>query len=451
MDLTLKNNREFYGKMLSIAVPVTISNLISSALSLVDNIMIGQLDAQHISATGLANQVTFILMLMFFGINSGTCIFVAQYWGNNDHASIKKVMAISYLISTSLAAVFFAVSFFFTEDIMTMLTQDAKVVELGVQYLKILAPSFLLSGLGAPILFATRSVNNARIGMYATSFSIIVNAVLNYILIFGKLGFPVLGIRGAAIATVIARVVEFATLKLLSKKYTPVLGINLRDMLTIPRELFGRVVRKALPVIANEGFWSLGMAAITVIYAKISTQASAAIFVADTVRMIFTVISFGIGNAAAVMLGNALGSGEVEKAIDFNKKFLVINVILGFIMGACLASVSSLIVNNFYNLDADASSIAITALYILSLSLPMKFYNLVTITGTFRAGGDTIFSLIIETFGVWGVGVPMTYLTGIVLGLPIPWVVVAANADELFKVIAGTPRVLSNKWARRLV
>ncbi len=451
MNLSIKNNRDFYDKMLSIAVPVTISNLISSALSLVDNIMIGQLDAQHISATGLANQISFILMLIFFGINSGTCIFVAQYWGNGDKSSVKKVMAISYLISTALAAVFFLISFFFTESIMSMLTRDARVVELGVRYLRILAPSFLLSGIGAPIMFATRSVNSAKIGMYASTASIVVNAVLNYILIFGKLGLPALGISGAAIATVIARVVELSLLIYLSQKLTPVLSIGIKDIFIIPKDLFNKVVKKALPVIANEGLWSLGMAAITVIYAKISTEASAAIFVADTVRMIFTVISFGVGNAAAVMLGNALGNGEIQKAIDYNKKFLTINVLLGIIMGTCLYLVSKFIVTTFYNLDESASSMAIAALHILAFSLPMKFYNLVTITGTFRAGGDTVFSLIIETFGVWGVGIPITYFTGLVLGLPLHWVVLAANADELFKVLAGTPRVLSNKWAKRLV
>lgn len=437
--------------MLGIAIPITISNLVSSSLNLVDNVMIGQLDAVHVSATGLANQITFVLMLLLFGINSGTCIFVAQFWGKGEESKIKHVMGISYLFSGAVSLLFFVVSFFSSAPIMHFFTHDARAVELGSTYLKIIAPSFLLMGLSAPLSFATRSINQAKIGMYASSTSLILNTALNYVLIFGKFGAPALGIAGAALATLISRIVEAMMVIGYSKKYAQVLQIGCRDLLTVPREMFQNVLKKSAPVIVNEGVWSLGMSAMTLIYARISTTASAAVFIAETIRMVFTVISFGVGNASAVMIGNLLGDGKREEAIAYNKKFLQINTILGVLMGTAVYLLAPLIVNYFYRLDAEVSEIAIWTIRVIGMMLPFKFYNLVMIIGTFRAGGDTVFSMLLEAISVWGVGVPAVYITGLVIGIPIPYVVLAANLDEMFKFIVGTPRVISNKWAKTLV
>lgn len=451
MSLTYKDNKDFYNKMLGIAIPITVSNLVSSSLNLVDNVMIGQLDAVHVSATGLANQITFVLMLLFFGINSGTCIFVAQSWGKREESSIKHVMGISYLLTGAVALIFFVASFFYPLPIMRFFTNDLRAVELGEIYLRIIAPSFLFMGLSAPLSFATRSINKAKIGMYASSTSLILNTALNYILIFGKLGFPAMGIAGAALATLISRAVEAAMIIGYSGKYARVLIIRWRDLFSVPRDLFQTVLKKCAPVIVNEGAWSLGMSAMTLIYARISTTASAAVFIAETIRMVFTVISFGVGNASAVMLGNLLGEGRRDEAIDYNKKFLQINTILGVLMGTTVYLLAPFIVNYFYRLDAEVSGIAIWTIRVIGLMLPIKFYNLVMIIGTFRAGGDTVFSMLIEAVGVWGVGVPAVYITGLIIGLPIPLVVLAANLDEVFKFFAGLPRVLSNKWAKTLV
>lgn len=451
MNLSYRNNREFYRGMLGIAIPVTVSNLVSSSLNLVDNVMIGQLDAMHVSATGLANQITFVLMLLLFGINSGTCIFVAQFWGKREERKMKYVMGISYLLSGLMSLIFFIISFVFPEAMMRFFTHDLKVVALGVVYLKIIAPSFLLMGLSAPLSFATRSINKAKIGMYASSTSLVLNTVLNYILIFGKFGAPALGIAGAALATTLSRIVETAMIFGYSRRYAQVLLISPRDLFRVPGEMFCTVLKKSAPVIVNEGAWSLGMSAMALIYARISTAASSAVFIAETVRMVFTVISFGVGNASAVMIGNLLGDGKREAAIAYNKKFLQINTLLGILMGAAVYLLAPMIVNSFYDLEKDVSEIAISTIRVIGIMLPFKFFNLVMIIGTFRAGGDTVFAMAIEAFSVWGVGVPAVYITGMILGIPVPFVVLAANLDELFKFFVGFPRVISNKWAKTLV
>lgn len=450
-NLSIKKNPEFYKKLLSIAIPVTISNLVSSSLSLVDNVMIGQLDASHISATGLANQITFVLLLLTFGINSGTCIFVAQYWGKREESKIRNVVAISYMLSGLSSLLFFGFAFFFSSPIMGFLTVDPRVVELGGVYLKIIAPSFLFHAITAPLLFSTRSIGNARIGMYASTASLIINTILNYALIFGKLGLPEMGIAGAALATLIARMIEALIMVAYIRLYIPTLRISWSDFTSIPKDMLRNVLRKASPVIANEGLWSLGMSAMTLIYARISTGASAAFFIADTIRMIFTVLSFGVGNASAVMLGNALGEGKKELAVDYNKKFLLINTLLGIIMGAMVFILAPIIVLRLYDIEAEVAMMAIASLRVIGTMLPFKFFNIVMIIGTFRAGGDTVYSMLLEATGVWGVGVPAAYLAGLAFGLPVPLVVLASNMDEVFKFFVGIPRILSNKWAKTLV
>ncbi|MDO4754168.1 MAG: MATE family efflux transporter, partial [Bacillota bacterium] len=236
-----------------------------------------------------------------------------------------------------------------------------------------------------------------------------------------------------------------------SKRFTPILIIGFRHILGIPKKMFQNIIKKSLPVIINEGVWSLGMSAMALIYARISTTASAAVFIAETVRMIFTVLSFGVGNASAIMIGNLLGEGDRKKAIEYNTKFLQLNTILGMIMGGTVFVLAPFIVNGFYNLDREVADISIQTIRIIGIMLPFKFYNLVMIIGTFRAGGDTVFSMLIEAVSVWGVGVPAVYITGILMGIPVPYVVLAANADEVFKFFVGLPRVLSNKWAKTLV
>ncbi len=450
MDLRIKNNRDFYQKTLHIAIPVTISNFVSSALHLVDNVMIGQLDASHISAAGLANQMTFVLMLLFFGINSGTSIFIAQFWGKKDTEKIKKVLAVSLLFSGIASILFFVIAFFGTDKVLSMMTKDPHVRELGVTYLKTVAPSFFLIALVFPLTFATRSIGLAKLGMYASGVSILTNTLLNYLLIFGKFGFPMLGIKGAAIATVLARMLEAGLLLLYIYRHLPILQIRICDFYTIPKKLLRDILKKAVPVILNEGFWSTGIATMTFIYARISTEASAAIFVCETIRMLFTAIAFGIGNSAAVLIGNTLGEGNKKLAIEYNAKYLVLSLLVGALMGLLIALSAKFIVTNFYNLTPETAALTISAVYMTSLIFPFKFYNLTMIVGTFRAGGDTVFSMLLEAVSVWLVAVPATYLAGLIFCLPLPLVVIISKSDEFFKFFVGLPRVLSGKWANIL-
>lgn len=451
ISLGYKKNLDFYKLLITISIPIVIQNLISSSLNLVDNVMIGQLGETYIAATGLANQIYFIMTLILFGGNSGISIYIAQYWGKKETDKIKSVLSIGLIFALFVSTIFFIIGFVFPTQTLALMSKDTAVVSLGASYMRIVSLSYIITAISFAFGFSSRSVGHPKLPMTAAVVSLMINTVLNYILIFGKFGFPVMGIEGAAIATLIARVVEFIIIIGGIYKTIPVLAVSFKNFFTISSDLVKKVGKTAFPVILNEGFWSLGMTAYALVYARIGTEAVAAVMITNTVNNLFMVVGFGLGNASSVMLGNTLGAGEIDKAIDYNKKFLALSIIGGVIVGALIMAIGPFLVRNLYQLTPESYDITLKTLFILALFMSFKFYNTIIVIGTLRSGGDTVYSMAMEITSVWLIGVPLAALGGFVFKLPVYWVVAMVNIEEVFKVLIGLPRLLSNKWAKRLV
>ena len=451
ISLGYKKNLDFYKLLITISIPIVIQNLISSSLNLVDNVMIGQLGETYIAATGLANQIYFIMTLILFGGNSGISIYIAQYWGKKETDKIKSVLSIGLIFALFVSTIFFIIGFVFPTQTLALMSKDTAVVSLGASYMRIVSLSYIITAISFAFGFSSRSVGHPKLPMTAAVVSLMINTVLNYILIFGKFGFPVMGIEGAAIATLIARVVEFIIIIGGIYKTIPVLAVSFKNFFTISSDLVKKVGKTAFPVILNEGFWSLGMTAYALVYARIGTEAVAAVMITNTVNNLFMVVGFGLGNASSVMLGNTLGAGEIDKAIDYNKKFLALSIIGGVIVGALIMAIGPFLIRNLYQLTPESYDITLKTLFILALFMSFKFYNTIIVIGTLRSGGDTVYSMAMEITSVWLIGVPLAALGGFVFKLPVYWVVAMVNIEEVFKVLIGLPRLLSNKWAKRLV
>ena len=451
ISLGYKKNKVFYSTLLTIAVPIVIQNLISSSLNLVDNVMIGQLGETYIAATGLANQIFFIMTLMLFGGNSGISIYIAQYWGNKQYDKIKSVLSIGLVFALMISSVFFILGFVFPQQVLGVLSKDAAVIREGANYMRIVSLSYVITAISFAFGFSARGVGKPKLPMIASVVSLLINTVLNYMLIFGHFGFKAYGIEGAAIATLIARVVELIIIIYGVYRFIPVLSVSVSDFLGIKKETVKSVGKTALPVIFNEFFWSLGMTAYALVYARIGTDAVAAVMISNTVNNLFMVVGFGLGNASAVMLGNALGAGEIKRAIEYNKKFLALSILLGIVIGGLITLTAPFIVTKLYKLTPESYKITQMTLQILSVFIAFKFYNTIIIIGTLRSGGDTLFSMILEISCVWLIGVPLALIGAFVLKLPVFWVVALVNIEEIFKVLLGLPRILSNKWAKKIV
>lgn len=449
--LEYKKNRNFYKMLISIGIPIAIQNLISSSFALVDNIMLGQLSEKYIAAAGLANEMTFIFILICFGAASGGAIFIAQFWGSKQVDKIRQVVSASSMVAGAIAIGFVMAALLIPEAVMSMMTKDPEVRLLGTRYLRIISPTYLLMALSFPSGFAARSVGMPKMVMYSSIIGIALNTLLNYILIFGNFGAPSLGIEGAAIATLISKTLEVALLFGLIKRNIPMIIPRLSSVFKIDKEIWNGFFKKSLPVMVHEGLWSLGTTISVLIYSAISTEAVSAAIISVTFVRFFSVLSTGIGSAGAVILGNTLGEGDVKKAVIYNKKILSINVINGIFFGIILYFSSEFLVTNLYNVDPLVKGYAVKCLKVLAILLWLKFFNLITITGTFRSGGDTTFAMILEIGSVWLVGIPMAYFGGIILGLPIHIVMLMYSSEEVVKLIIGIPRIVSEKWAKVLV
>jgi len=451
VSLGINKNKEFYKMLFTISIPIVIQNLISSSLNLVDNVMIGQLGETFIAATGLANQIFFIMTLILFGGNSGISIYIAQYWGKKETDKIKSVLSIGLIFALFISALFFIIGFVFPTQVLGLMSKDSEVVYYGTLYMRIVSLSYIITAISFAFGFSTRSVGHPKLPMKAAVISLLINTGLNYILIFGHLGFDPLGIEGAAIATLIARIVELIIILTGVYKTIPVLSVSLKNIFTIEWDLAKKVGKTALPVIFNEGFWSLGMTAYALVYARIGTDAVAAVMITNTVNSIFMVVGFGLGNASSVMLGNTLGAGEIDRAIDYNKKFLTLSIFLGIIVGFLITLTSPFLVKSLYSLTPESYTITIKTMRILAFFMAFKFYNTIIIIGTLRSGGDTLFSMLLEISCVWLIGVPLAFFGAFILDLPVYLVVALVNIEEIVKMILGLPRIISNKWAKRLV
>ncbi|MDH8677242.1 MATE family efflux transporter [Fusibacter bizertensis] len=451
VSLSYKKNTAFYKMLFTISIPIVIQNLISSSLNLVDNVMIGQLGETLIASTGLANQIFFIMTLILFGGNSGISIYIAQFWGKKETDKIKSVLSLGLIFALFVSLIFFMVGFFFPSQVLGLMSQDPEVVKYGTQYIQIVSISYIITAISFTFGFSSRSVGNPKLPMKASVISLLINTGLNYVLIFGHLGFESMGIRGAAIATLIARVVELIIILSGIYRTMPVLAISIKNFFTIEKEIVKKVGKTALPVIFNEAFWSLGMTVYALVYARIGTEAVAAVMITNTVNSIFMVVGFGLGNASSVMLGNTLGAGEIPKAIEYNKRFLALSILCGIVIGLAITLTAPLIVKNLYNLTEESYALTIHTLKVLALFMSFKFYNTIIIIGTLRSGGDTLYSMLLEITCVWLIGVPLAFIGAFVLKLPVYYVVALVNIEEIVKLFLGLPRLLSNKWAKRLV
>ncbi|KXG73748.1 MATE family efflux transporter [Thermotalea metallivorans] len=450
MNPTYLKDKHFYKTMLGIALPIALQNLISSSLNMVDTVMIGRLGETEIAAVGLANQVFFLFILLTFGVNSGCAIFIAQFWGKKDIFNIRRVLGLALISGGMISLSFAAGAFFVPSFILSIFTKDKTVIELGAQYLRIVSFSYFITAISFAYGFASRSIGKAKLPMMVSAVSLLSNTVLNYLLIFGKMGFPAMGLRGAALATLIARSIElFLMLKMIYKD-GEVLAGKIKEMLNLDLGFMAKVFQTALPVILNEGFWSLGMVMYSIAYARISTEAIASIQISNTVQNVFMVVAMGLGNSCAVMLGNEIGAGHRKKAISYAATFSILGPVLGAAMGFVLILASPFILSLF-KVSPTVYENAHRILILMGLFMAARIFNTILIVGILRSGGDTKFSLFLEMGSVWLLGVPLAFVGAILWKLPVYWVYALISLEELLKASIGLPRVISKKWVRNVV
>ncbi len=445
-------DREYFRLLVKLAFPIALQSLITSVLSMVGVIMIGQLGAASIAAVGLANQVWFLLNLLLFGIVSGCAMFMAQLWGKKDISNIRRVLGIAVKLGLGAALVFWSLAVFFPSEVLKIFTEDKAVIELGSDYLQIYGWSFGFYAVTTAYGASLRSTGFVRLPLVVSTTALGFNILIAYPLILGwkAIGFTALGVTGAAIAALIARFLE--CLLMVGAVYWGHINpsaASLHDLFELDVKFLLAVLKPVLPVITNEFLWSTGVTAYSVIYAHIGTNAIAAINIVATIDQLVFVIFLGIGSATAILVGNFIGQGENEKAYKYAGRSLGIEIIGSVFMGFLVFLFAGNLLQ-LYKVSPEVIFDARRILVVLAMGLSVRSANSLIIVGILRSGGDTRFSLFLDGIIIWLVGVPITAAGAFLFNLPIALVYALTLTEECAKFILGLSRYLSRKWIHDL-
>lgn len=450
MSLSFLKDRVFLREMFTIAIPISLQQLINASLNMVDVVMVGQLGEATIAALGLSNQVFFVMILLLFGTSSGMAIFTAQFWGKQEIESIRKVLGMSVIVSSGIALLFSIAAVVMPHTLLDLYTNDPEVIRIGEKYLRIVGLSYIPVAIATAYSSVLRSIQLVRIAVIASAIALLFKTILGYILIFGYLGFPALGVEGAAIGTASGWILELILLfGLIYAQKTP-LAASFQEIFIFEFAFFARVIKTTLPAIANELFWSVGITTYNAIYAHIGTDSIAAVNVNITIEDLAFVVFIGLGNACGVMVGNRIGAGKSDEAYEIVRRIAILSVLSAWVIGLIIL-ISRDAVVSLYNLSPSGEHNVRMLMLVMAGAFWIRMFNFVTFIGALRAGGDTRFSLLMEIFSIWVIGVPVAYLGAFVLDLPVYLVYLLVMLEELFKVFISLWRIRSGKWIHDLV
>lgn len=447
---SIKNDRAFLRKTIMLAGPIAIQGFLNNILNMSDSLMIGSLGEASIAAVGLANKVFFVFSLLCFGICSGSSVLTSQYWGKKDIVHIKKVLGISIICSIIGSLLIAIPAIVMPELVMRIFTNDEEAIMIGAAYLSVVAFSYPINAISQCYITVLRCMNQVKEPVIISFLALFVNMGINYILIFGKFGAPRLGAPGTAVGTLIARLFEcVAILTVLHIKKSPVVR-KIKDMFVIERKFVAHFIRTALPVIVNEFMWGLGVTMYSLVYGRMGNDSVAAITITQTFEQLFSVVFQSISASTAVILGNEMGANHLDKAEEYAKNFMFLQVMLTLVVGCALYFVRWPIIS-LYNVSEEVGHYSALCFVSFICYMPSKMFNYVNIVGVLRSGGDTLSCLILDTTGVWCIGIPMAVLGGLILKQPIYIVYAMVLSEEIYKTILGYLRYRKKKWLRNLV
>jgi putative MATE family efflux protein len=441
--------KSFSKNLAKLMIPLAIMQFFNAGLALVDNIFIGQLGEVSVAAVSVAYQIYFIISLIYFGINSGSVIFTAQYWGSQDIHNIRRVVVLNVIINAIVGVIFTLTAELIPEKLISLYSSDPAVIELGAKYLQIYAIGYIVFGFSQAFYGILRSTERVRVPMTINSITLIVNTILGYCLIFGKAGFPKMDTLGAATANCTARILETIVLIAFLLLTRSILIRDIREIFPIPTAFITRFFRTAMPVVINEVMWSVGITMYGSIYAHINTEAMAATTISSTLENLAFVPFQALCIACAVMVGNRIGADEFPLAKLYARKTLNIALCLGVLMGMIMFLSKDFFLE-FYKFADTTRASASLIITILSVCLVIKSWNMMMFVGILRAGGDTRFALILEICTLWLYGVPFAWIGANLFHLPIHMVVAIVLSEELFKAIVVFFRYRSSRWIHQL-
>lgn len=443
----------FYKEVVTLAVPIVLQNLITSSLGLLDTFMVGMLGEGPMAAVTLANIPVFVILLMTFGLQSGAAVLISQLYGKGDYGSINEVLGIGVYAAGGLTLLFGCVMWFLPVPFMGVFGNDPIVVELAVKYAKIIAFSLLFDSLTQVYIAAHRSMANPKLGLYILAAAMVSNTFLNWVFIFGKLGAPAMGVEGAALATLLSRIIEFAIALVhifLGKGFRVKPALLFRPSADMLRRYF----RYATPVVLNETLWGLGTSLYPTIMGHMegSQAILAAYGISGNLERVCTVMVFAIAGAAAIIIGREIGAGRRDTVYEVGLALDTLSFLVGLMVGLVFIAVTYLffapVVYPVFHLSGEAASIATMMNVVVFASLSVRSFNTANIVGVLRGGGDVRVASVIDVAPLWLAALPTAFLAGIVFRWGILPVYLCVTLENVVKFFLGMWRLRSGAWIR---
>lgn len=443
----------FYKKLFLIAIPITLQQFMQNFVNMLDTIMVGQLGAVEIASVGLGNQIFFILNMILFGISSGGSVFIAQFWGKKDIEKIQQTLGIMLFFATGISLILMLAALAVPEFLISLYSKDDVVIRTGAKYLRSVCFSYPIMAVGFAFQFAFRGTEHVRLPMISTIISVVFNSVLNFLFIFGfsfyifgiGISVPKLGVVGAGIATVISRTIETCFLLIVSysNKYEPC--TSLKNFFSFNRYHIAKFLKISFPVIFNESLWGFGITFENAIFARAGTAAIASFNITGTISQLTWVIFIGCGNAAGIIIGKYIGSGQEKSARQYANKVAVFMPVLALFIALLLYPLA-VSLPYLFKVDPAILTQAKYMLLILACFYPFNAFNMCYIVGVCRSGGDTKYAAFHDLFWLWFIAVPLGFLSALVLHCPPYLIYLCLLSENFVKVFPGILRLKSGKW-----
>lgn len=441
--------RIFYRKLWGLVFPIAIQNLMTALVSASDAFMLGFVSQTSLSAVSLATQIQFVHNLFMLALTIGATTLAAQYWGKGDTDSVEEILAIVLKISMAVSVVFFIAAMFFSGFLMRIFTNDIRLIQAGIPYLRIVSVSYLFMGFSQIYLCIMKNSGRTAKSTIYGSVAVVINIGFNVIFIFGLAGFPAMGIAGAALATTVSRALELL-LTIYENMHRSLVCVRLKYIRNSSKKLKKDFWHYTTPVLGNELVWGCGFTMFSVIMGHLGSDAVAANSVANILKNIIACVCNGIGIGAGIIVGNELGKGEMERATEYGNRLFKLAVFAGTVSGLILLAVSPVLRIFTGSLSAQAHSYLKNMMYICTYYMIGKSVNATVIAGVFCAGGDTKFGLKCDAVTMWVILIPIGMITAFVLKLPIMVVYFIISMDEIIKLPAVYRHYKKYNWVRNL-
>ncbi len=442
-------DKKFYKTVAGIAVPIALQGLITTGVNVMDTVMIGAVGETQLSAVSLANQFINIFHIFCMGIGMGASVLVARYYGMKDGDSLKKSVSIMLRLCLAMATLFCVATIFLPKQIMLIYTDEAPIINLGIEYLEYSVVTYFLLGLSLTCTIVLRNVGMMKIPLYTSIGAFFINVGANYIFIFGKFGAPRMEVAGAAVGTLIARAFEFSMICGYLFLKDKEIAFRIKDLFKPVGKMWGEYIRISIPVLVSDGILALGNNSVAMVIGRLGESFVAANAVTTATQQLSSVMIQGFSQAGAIVTGYTLGEGDREKAHRQGYAFLGLGIVFGALAAAIIILISGPMINA-YNLSEETRNIAGQLMWSISIIVLFQSTNSIMTKGVLRGGGDTKILMVADNVFLWVASIPLGFIAGLVLHLPAFWIYFFLKIDQVLKAVWCVIRLRSGKWIKKI-